>query len=69
MEIKKSIKNKDGTVVFKGSLSPEEHDFILSVGLNTLIEQGAIAMTAEEDVELEEEDPDIDWIPGETPVQ
>lgn len=68
MEIKKSIKNKDGTVVFKGSLSPEEHDFILSVGLNTLIEQGAIAMTEPEDIELEEE-PDVDWIPGDTPVQ
>ena len=68
MEIKKSIKNKDGTVVFKGSLSPEEHDFILSVVLNTLIEQGAIAMTEPEDVELEEEDYS-DYIPGETPVQ
>lgn len=68
MEIKKSIKTKDGTVVFKGELSAEEHDFVLSVGLNTLIEQGAIAMSTEEDVSLEE-DPDIDWIPGETPVQ
>lgn len=62
MEIKKSIKNKDGTVVFKGTLTPEEHDFVLSVGLNTLVEQGAIAMTAEEE-------PDVDGIPGDTPVQ
>ncbi len=66
MEIKKSIKNKDGTVVFKGTLSPEEHDFVLSVGLNTLVEQGAIAMTADEEIDLEE---DVDWIPGDTPVQ
>lgn len=65
MEIKKSIKTKDGTVMFKGELSPEEHDFVLSVGLNTLIEQGAIAMSQPEDIELEEED----YIPGETPVQ
>ncbi len=65
MEIKKSIKNKDGTVKFKGTLSQEEHDFVLTVGLNTLIEQGAIAMTAEEEITLDEED----YIPGETPVQ
>ena len=62
VEIKKSIKNKDGTVVFKGTLSPEEHEFVLSVGLNTLIEQGAIAMSTEEE-------PDVDWIPRDTPVQ
>lgn len=61
MEIKKSIKTKDGTVVFKGKLSPEEHDFVLSVGLNTLIEQGALSMAAPEE--------DEDWVPGETPVQ
>jgi hypothetical protein len=67
MEIKKSIKNKDGTVVFKGTLSPEEHDFVLSVGLNTLVEQGVLAMTAEEEINLEEDE--VDWIPGETPVQ
>lgn len=66
MEIKKTIKTKDGTVMFKGELSPEEHDFVLSVGLNTLIEQGAIAMSQPEDIELEEE---LDYIPGETPVQ
>ena len=66
MEIKKSIKTKDGTVMFKGALSPEEHDFVLSVGLNTLIEQGAIAMHgAEEELSLDE----VDYIPGETPVQ
>lgn len=65
MEIKKSIKTKDGTVMFKGELSPEEHDFVLSVGLNTLIEQGAIAMSQPEDIELEADD----YIPGETPVQ
>ena len=60
MEIKKVIKTKNGEVTFKGSLSPEEHDFVLSVGLNVLIEQGAIAMS------VPEED---DFIPGETPVQ
>ena len=68
MEIKKSIKTKAGTVMFKGELSPEEHDFVLSVGLNTLIEQGAIAMhSAEEELSLDEEE--VDYIPGETPVQ
>lgn len=67
MEIKKSIKTKDGTVMFKGELSPEEHDFVLSVGLNTLIEQGAFAMQQVEEITLDEDD--VDYIPGETPVQ
>ena len=67
MEIKKSIKTKDGTVMFKGELSPEEHDFVLSVGLNTLIEQGAFAMQQAEEITLDEDE--IDYIPGETPVQ
>jgi len=58
MEIKKVLKTKDGNVTFKGSLSPEEHEFVLAVGLNTLIP-----------FQVGEEDELADFIPGETPVQ
>ena len=60
MEIKKVIKTKNGEVTFKGSLSPEEHEFILAVGLNTLLENGVLPYQLDEDNE---------FIPGETPVQ
>lgn len=63
MEIKKVLKTKDGNVTFKGSLSPEEHEFVLAVGLNTLMENGAIPFQVGEGDEL------ADFIPGETPVQ
>jgi len=51
MEIKKVLKTKKGTVVFKGEISEVEHEFILSVGLNTLMEQGALPFTTVEDEE------------------
>ena len=63
MDIKKVIKTKNGTVTFKGSLSPEEHEFVLAVGLNTLIEAGAIPMQIADEEDL------ADFIPGESPVQ
>ena len=62
MEIKKVIKTKDGSVTFKGSLSPEEHEFVLAVGLNTLIENGAIPFQIGDEGEL------VNFIPGESPV-
>lgn len=51
MEIKKVIKTSNGTVKFKGEITDEEHEFILSVGLNTLLEAGALPF-----VQAEEED-------------
>ena len=49
MEIKKVLKNKYGEVSFRGKLSPEEHEFVLAVGLNTLMEAGALPMQVIED--------------------
>ena len=58
MDIKKVNKKADGTITFKGSLTSEEHEFVLAVGINTLIENGAIKMQeeaySEEDEELED---------------
>ena len=63
MDVKKVLKTKDGTVTFKGSLSAEEHEFVLAVGLNTLMEAGALPM------QLADEEDLADYIPGESPVQ
>jgi len=49
MDIKKVIKTKKGEVTFKGTLSPEEHEYVLAVGLNTLMEAGALPMQVIED--------------------
>ena len=42
MKIEKSLETPEGTVTFSGTLNPEEVDFILTVGLNYLMQQGAI---------------------------
>ena len=44
VDVKKVIKTKNGEVTFKGTLSPEEHEYVLAVGLNTLMEAGALPM-------------------------
>lgn len=42
MEIRKAIKTPMGTVLFEGELSDEEFEFVLTVGLNELFNQGAL---------------------------
>lgn len=42
MRVSKTIETPDGTIQFEGELSQEELDLILSVGINFLMEQGAI---------------------------
>ena len=49
MDVKKVIKTKKGEVSFKGTLSAEEHEYVLAVGLNTLMEAGALPMQIIED--------------------
>jgi hypothetical protein len=49
VDVKKVIKTKKGEVTFKGTLSPEEHEYVLAVGLNTLMEAGALPMQVIED--------------------
>jgi hypothetical protein len=46
MLVNKSIETPEGTVKFEGELEQKELDFILKIGLNVLLTQGAIqAMT------------------------
>lgn len=42
MKISKALETPDGTVQFDGEINQDELDFILSVGLNFLMQQGAI---------------------------
>jgi hypothetical protein len=46
MLINKSIETENGTVKFQGELEQEELDFILKIGLNTLLQMGAIPFTS-----------------------
>ena len=40
--MKKTLETPDGSVTFEGELNAEELELILSVGLNFLLQQGAI---------------------------
>ena len=44
MLVSKSIETPQGTVKFEGELEQKELDFVLKVGLNLLLQQGAIPM-------------------------
>jgi len=52
MEINKILKTKKGTVRFQGELTEQEHELVLSVGLNELMSNGALPFTMLEDEEL-----------------
>lgn len=41
MLINKTIETQNGTVEFKGNLLDEELDFVIEVGLNVILAQGA----------------------------
>lgn len=45
MIISKTIETDDGTVTFQGELDQEELDYVLTLGLNLLLQQGAINAT------------------------
>lgn len=52
MYIKKTVKLPDGSYTFEGEISDEEHEIILTAGLNLLLQQGAMPMFSikEEDI-------------------
>jgi hypothetical protein len=45
MLVNKSIETENGTVKFEGELEQNELDFVLKIGLNVLLTQGAIPYT------------------------
>ena len=53
MEVRKAIKTEQGTILFEGELSDSEFDFVLTVGLNELFQNGALPfhhLVEEEDI-------------------
>jgi hypothetical protein len=42
VQVSKLLKTSEGTVKFEGELTEEEHEFVVNIGLATLMEQGAI---------------------------
>ena len=45
MLVNKSVETPEGTIKFEGELEQNELDFILKIGLNTLLKAGAIPFT------------------------
>lgn len=52
LKIKKSIETPEGSVLFEGEINQDELDLILSVGLNFLLQQGAIPFRVSKQSEL-----------------
>jgi hypothetical protein len=62
MLVNKSLETEKGTVKFEGELEQHELDFVLKIGLNTLLQLGAIPFTTKhEDSEIA--------VPDKAPVQ
>ena len=51
MKVDKSLEGPNGTVTFQGELSSEEVDVILGVGLNFLMQQGALPFKVFKDLD------------------
>lgn len=51
MEITKTIKTSTGDYEFKGNITQDEHDLILTIGINVLLQKGAMPL-----IGLSEED-------------
>jgi hypothetical protein len=50
VQVNKSLETAEGTVVFEGTLEPLELDLILQVGLNYLLQEGALPFTHKDNV-------------------
>jgi hypothetical protein len=50
MHVSKTIEGPDGQVHFEGELDAEEVDFVLKIGLNFLLQQGALPLITKDTV-------------------
>ena len=72
IQVEKSFKTKDGIVTFKGTLTQDEADYVIGVGLNYLMQQGALPFTviddeSTDDVGINTDDetpPSYSWLPS-----
>lgn len=55
MEIKVKTYNEDGSIAFEGVFGPKEAEFILEVGTNILLQQGAIPLMMDDEDDEDEE--------------
>ena len=62
MLINKTIETPEGTVEFKGNLLDEELDFVIEVGLNVILAQGATNFLSDKSKRLN----DLNTSSGET---
>jgi hypothetical protein len=58
IKVNQAIQTEQGTVTFNGELSQEELDYVLSAGLNYLLQSGALPFQI-----LDEED-EANYLPG-----
>jgi hypothetical protein len=49
IEINKTLQTEEGTIVFEGTLTQEEADYVIEVGLNTLLQAGALPFSVNGD--------------------
>lgn len=49
--LKVATLNEDGTVAFEGEFGPEEVRFIMEIGVNFLLQQGALPFVGEDEDE------------------
>ena len=59
MLVNKAIETENGTVKFEGELEPKELDFVLKIGLNTLLQLGAIPFTTKGEEKISESTPTV----------
>jgi hypothetical protein len=55
MHVNKAIETPNGTVVFEGELEPLELDLVLKVGLNVLLQAGALPFVVKDEASTTEE--------------
>lgn len=56
MLVSKTIETPQGTVKFEGELEQQELDFVIKIGLNYLLQNGAIPFTSAQNVQEPEEE-------------
>ena len=54
MEIHIKTEDENGQIIFEGTLSSEEHDFVLNVGLSYLLAKGATPFMKKDESSLAE---------------
>jgi hypothetical protein len=59
IKVYQTIKTENGTVEFKGELSPEEADYVITMGLNYLLQHGALPFKA-----VSDQDELMNYVPG-----